>query len=114
MNALVMSIFVFGIYIICLGLCFIFIPNTILTLFKLEKTNEPWIRVLGLVVAILGFYYLVAAQNDLSIFFWATVVGRFSLFTGLLIMVLVKKVKPQVLILGAVDAAGAIWTLLVF
>ncbi len=95
MSTVALSIFVFGIYIICLGLSLIFIPNTILTLFKFEKTNEAWIRVLGLVVAILGFYYIIAAQNDLTPFFWATVIGRFSLFIGLVIMVLSKKPRTN-------------------
>ena len=114
MSATALSIFVFGIYVICLGFVLLFIPNTLLTIFKFEKTNEPWIRILGLVLAILGFYYIVVAQNELTPLFWASIIGRFSLFIGLAGMVLTKKVKPAIMILASVDAIGALWTLLVF
>ena len=114
MSATALSIFVFGIYVICLGIVLLFMPNTILTLFKFEKTNDPWIRVLGLLAAILGFYYIIASQNEMTAFIWASIIGRFSFFIGLAIMVLTKKVKPAILILASVDALGAVWTMLVF
>ena len=114
MSASAISVFVFGIYIIVVGAGFLFIPNTVLPVFKFAKTNEPWIRVLGLIVAILGFYYIIAAQNELTPFFWATVVARFAVLVGFVLLVLTKKAKPMLIGFGIIDAAGGLWTLLTF
>ena len=113
MSASALSILAFGIYLVVIGTGFMLMPNTILPLFKFPKTNEPWIRVLGAVVLILGFYYIIAAQNELSSFFWASVVGRFGILILFSSLVIFKKAKPMLILFGIIDAAGAIWTLLV-
>ncbi len=112
MNPSAISVFVFGIYLLFVGAGFLFIPNTILPLFKLPKTNEPWIRVMAILVALIGYYYLVAAHNDLIPIFWATVYGRFTVFVTFILLVLTKKASPPLILFGAVDAAGAVWTLI--
>ena len=112
MSPSAISIFVFGIYIVLVGAGFLFIPNTVLPLFKFPKTTEPWIRILGIVVAILGFYYIVAAQNELTSFFWATVVGRFTILVSFILLVVTKKAQPMLITFGVIDAAGGLWTLL--
>ncbi len=112
MSPSAISIFVFGIYIVLIGAGFLFIPNTVLPLFKFPKTNEPWIRVLGSVVLILGFYYISAAQNELTPFFWATVVGRFALLVSFIVLVVTKKAQPMLIMFGVIDAAAGLWTLL--
>ena len=113
MNAADISIFVFGIYCIAIvGLGFVFVPNVILPIFKVQKTNEPWIRILGFIVLILGFYYITAGLNGLTAFHWATVWGRFALLVFLVVLSAMKQVKPTAIIFGLVDAAGAAWTLI--
>lgn len=112
MSPSAISIFVFGIYIVLVGAGFLFIPNTVLPIFKFPKTNEPWIRVLGSVVVILGFYYIIAAQNELTPFFWATVIGRFAILVSFIVLVVTKKAKPMLITFGVIDAAGGLWTLL--
>ena len=59
-------------------------------MFKLATTKEPWIRILGLVMVGLGYYYLFTSTNGVTIFYWPTVYARF----------------------GIIDAGGAVWTLL--
>jgi len=112
MSPSAISVFVFGIYIVLIGSGFLFIPNAVLPLFKLPKTNEPWIRVLGIIIAILGFYYIIAAQNELMPFFWATVVGRFAILISFIMLVVTKKAPPVLIMFGVIDAAGGLWTLL--
>ncbi len=113
MSASALSILVFGIYLVVIGTGFILMPNTILPLFKFPKTNEPWIRVMGAVVLVLGFYYIIAAQNELSSFFWATVVGRFGVLILFSSLVIFRKTKPMLILFGIIYAIGAGWTLLV-
>lgn len=112
MSPSAISIFVFGIYVVLVGTGFLFIPNTVLPLLKFPKTNEPWIRVLGSVVVILGFYYIIAAQNELTPFFWATVIGRFALLVSFIVLVVTKKAQPMLIMFGVIDAAAGLWTLL--
>ena len=112
MNSTVLSIFIFGIYLIFVGIGFLFIPNIILPLFKFRKTDEPWIRVMAVLVLIIAFFYLVAAHHNLIPIFWATVYARIFVFLSFTVLVLIKKAQPKLLIFGAVDVLGAIWTLL--
>jgi hypothetical protein len=112
MSPSALSIFVFGLYLVIVGFGFLVIPNTVLPMFKLPKTNEVWIRTLGMVVWVLAFYYIIAAQNELMPFFWATVVGRFGVLLILSTLVATKKGPPVLLLFGVIDALGAIWTYL--
>lgn len=112
MSASALSVLVFGIYLLVIGAEYVFIPNTALGLFKLPKTNEPWIRIMGVVIAVLGFYYIIAAQNELTSFFWATVFGRAGVFVSFILLVIAKKAPPMVILFGTIDLAGGAWTLI--
>jgi len=112
MNPTVLSILVFGIYLIFVGAGFLFIPNILLPLFKFPKTDEPWIRVVGVLVLIIALFYLVAAGYNLTIIFWTTIFGRSFVFLSFAGLVLAKKAKPMLLMFGVIDALGAIWTLI--
>ncbi|MCK4747655.1 MAG: hypothetical protein KAT15_11485 [Bacteroidales bacterium] len=112
MNPTELSILVFGIYLIVVAVGFLFMPNAVLPMFKMPKTNEQWIRVLAVVIGVLAYYYIVAALNNLTPFFWATVYGRFGVLVAFVALVLAKKAKPTLIMFGVIDAAGAIWTLL--
>jgi hypothetical protein len=104
-------LFVFGIYVAIVGAGFLVIPNVLLPIFRFDKTNEVWIRVLGLIVGLVGYYYINAAVHDMPDFYWATCWARFAVFAGFTALVLLKKAKPMLIMFGVVDAAGAVWTL---
>ena len=112
MNPSELSIFVFGIYLVVVAAGFLFIPNAILPLFKMPPAKEQWIRVMAIVAGALAYYYIVAALNDLTPFFWATVYGRFGVFVAFVGLVISKNAKPTLILFGVIDAAGAVWTLL--
>lgn len=110
MNSSTKSIRVFGIYLIGLGLVLLVVPNLLLQTFGLGSTNEPWIRVLGIVVAPLGYYYLMAARSNSTAFFTATVHGRTWLLLAFIALVFLGLAKPMLILFGLVDFAGAAWT----
>ena len=112
MNSATLSILIFGIYLLFVGTGFLFIPNILLPLFKLPKTGEPWIRVVGVLVLIIALFYLVAAYYNLTVIFWTTVFGRSFVLLSFGGLVLTKKAPPMLLMFGAIDALGAVWTLL--
>ncbi len=110
MNSSTKSIQVFGVYLICLGLFLLVLPNLLLQTFGLGSTSEPWIRVLGVVVAALGYYYLIAAKSNSTAFFAATVYGRTWLLLAFIALVFLGLAKPMLILFGVVDFAGAAWT----
>ncbi len=112
MSPSAISIFVFGIYLALVGISFIFIPNAVLPVFKFPKTNEPWVRILGVVIAALSFFYIIAALNELTTFFWASVVERFAILVSFVLLAVIKKTPLTLIMFGVIDAAGGIWTLL--
>jgi hypothetical protein len=99
----------FGIYIVAVGVILLAIPNVLLGVFGIPATDEPWIRILGLVLLALAGYYLVAARNELTDFFQASVAGRVVVGAGLIVMVALWGYWTAV-VFGLVDIAGALWT----
>jgi len=61
---------------VILGATLIVVPNVLLLVFGIAPATEAWIRVLGVVVLVLGTYYIVAARRDLLPFIRPTVWSR--------------------------------------
>jgi hypothetical protein len=69
-----------------------------------------WIRVLGAIITILGFYYLFAARHETRDFFWMTVWRRPAVIVFFIAFVLLDLTKPILILFGVVDLLGAGWT----
>jgi hypothetical protein len=106
------SIFVFGIYLVLLGLALMLVPNLVLAPFGFPATNEVWLRVAGSETAIIGWFFLVSARHGTESFFRATLFARPFLFLSLCAYVLFALAPPQLILFGVVDLLGAAWTFL--
>ena len=104
------SVFVFSIYLFILGAILILIPNVLLSIFAFPETNEVWIRVVGLLIFILGFYYFQASKSEMKNFFQWTVYARASVIIFFIIFVLLGFASPVLILFGFIDAAAALWT----
>jgi len=104
------SILVFGLYLVALGIVLIVAPNFLLGMFFLPSTTEVWIRVLGVVVLYLGFYYTQAARKEMTDFFQWTVYVRPTLILFFFAFVMLGFVGPTLILFGVADLLGAIWT----
>lgn len=104
------TVFAFGCYMFLLGLTLLLVPNLLFGLFHIAATVEVWIRVVGMLVILLSVYYFVCARAEIRLFMlWSarvrgTVILFFSAF------VLAGLAPPALLLLGAIDFAGALWT----
>lgn len=107
------TIYYFGIYLFLVGITLMAAPNFFLSSFQLPPTNEVWIRVVGVLVFSLGYYYVVAAKNNFTPFIQATVYLRFFVLFAFTAFVFMKLVSPILLIMGVIDFLAAIWTQLV-
>jgi hypothetical protein len=104
------SILVFGIYMAVTGLGFLVIPNTLLALFGFPTTDEPWIRVVGLLVLILAFYYVQAARYEVEPLFRWSLYCRPAAFVGFTAFVVLGLAGPMLILFGVIDLLGALWT----
>ena len=104
------SVFIFGLYLGVLGVVLLVIPNFLLGIFQFPSTNEVWIRVVGMLVFLLGGYYILAARKEVTDFFQWTVYLRPTVILFFIAFVLLDYSSPLLILFGAVDLLGAIWT----
>ena len=104
------SIYVFGIYLIVIGGILMGSPNTFLAVLGIAPTPEPWIRVVGMLVMVIGMLDVACARREQTGFFQATVYTRtFALIVFAAFALL--GIAPRILVVfGLIDAAGALWT----
>jgi hypothetical protein len=104
------SLFVFGMYLCGLGLILLFVPNLLLRVFGVPPTNEVWIRINGMFVLCLSFYYVRVARNELTIFIRWTVWARIAVIVYFAAFVLLVSAPKALLLFGLIDLLSAIWT----
>lgn len=106
------SVKIFGAYLILVGAFLAIAPNLLLSLFGFAEAKEVWVRVLGIVAAVIGYYYWYAGAANARAFFVASVHGRVFVFAAFLALVLLGHAAPPLVLFGVVDLAGAVWTYL--
>ena len=104
------SVFVFGLYLFVLGIVLVAAPNFLLGMFFLPDTTEVWVRVTGMLVLFLGFYYAQAARKELTDFFRWTMYPRSSVILFFTAFVLFGIARPPLILFGIADLLGAFWT----
>jgi hypothetical protein len=106
------SIRIFGIYLLVLGPLLMVAPALVLGPFGIPVPTDAWIRVVGVLAAALGCYYLLAARAGLVPFYRATVPVRAFVFVAFLAFALLGLAPATLVLFGSVDLAGAVWTAL--
>ncbi len=104
------SVFVFGIYILVVGTTLMIMPNTLLDLSGLELATDVWVRITGMLIAILGFYYTLCAKQEITYFFKLSVIGRIVPSVVFTIFVLLGFANWQLILFSTIDISCAIWT----
>ncbi|MBI4996092.1 MAG: hypothetical protein HZC22_04180 [Rhodocyclales bacterium] len=104
------SVRVFSIYMIVFGSGLIVAPNLILSIFAVAETHEVWIRIVGLLMLIVGYLDFMASRSELLLFFRWTVAARLAVPVFLIAFVVLGFAPPVLILFGAIDAAGAMWT----
>ena len=106
------SLFVFGVYLCALGVSLLLVPNVLLRVFQAPPTNEVWIRINGMFILCLSFFYVQAARSELTPFIRWTVWARIAVIFFLSAFVLLVSAPKPLLLFGLIDFISAIWTLL--
>jgi hypothetical protein len=105
-----LSVLVFGTYLVVLGLTLLLAPNLLLGLFGIPRTDEVWVRILGVVLVVIGYYQIQAGRNRSDWFMRASVLGRTGIALTLFGLVATGAAPLVIALFGAVDLAGAMWT----
>jgi hypothetical protein len=105
------SVFVFSVYLYLLGFVLVVTPDTLLRIFKFPETDGLWIRVVGMMVIILGFYFSHVARAEIRPFFVWTVIARTSVLLFFIAFVIAGLAPPALILFGVIDFAAAMWTL---
>lgn len=104
------SLFVFGLYLCGLGLTLLVAPNPLLGLFGAPPTSEVWIRLNGMFVLCLSFYYVQASRGELTAFIRWTVWARVAVIFYFAAFVLWLSAPKALLLFGLIDLLAAAWT----
>jgi hypothetical protein len=110
MSSVARSLVVFGWYLAAFGALLVLAPNPTLSVFGLPPTQEVWIRVVGMLVLIIAYYNIRLGPQDLLPYARLTVHARVAVLAFLVAFVVAGLVKPIVILVGAIDVAGAFWT----
>ena len=104
------SMQIFGLYMLFEGLILVTVPQLLLSLLALPQTSDVWVRVAGIALMVLAYYYLMTARTNLQAFFPLTVPTRIFQFVMFLVFVTLGLVKWTVLMPAAVEMASGVWT----
>lgn len=110
MSAAAKSVYYFSFYLFLTGLTLIFIPNIFLSTLQLPETNEIWIRVVGVLVICIGYYYFKMSAAENTMFLGFTVIARVFVFICFTAFVLLKLAPAVLAGFGVIDLVCAVWT----
>lgn len=105
------SVFFFGIYLLLTGVILCLIPEKFISTLKLPEIPTAWVRLMGILVIILGSYYIIGARNNLKPFIKGTIYLRLFFFTGVMVLFVSGQMPKEILPLGIIDLLGAAWTI---
>lgn len=106
------TVIVFGVYLMVAGVVLVVAPNALLRPIGFEPTTEPWVRIIGGISIALGYYYLQAGRQGVEAFIRWTARSRPAMCAFFIVLALLRLAKPQLVLFGVIDLAGAIWTTL--
>ena len=100
----------FGIYLLALALALLTVPNVLLQIFGIPATQEAWIRVLGMVVGFLGYYYVRHGAGAVRSFLEMTIQVRLSVPVFFFAFIMLAAAPWQLMLFAVFDVLGAGWT----
>lgn len=100
----------FGVYLSILGSLLVVAPNAPLRLLGFEPTEEHWVRVVGMLVLFLAYYYIQVARGKVTDPYLWTVYARATVIVFFTAFVLADLAPPVLVLFGVFDLSFAAWT----
>jgi uncharacterized protein YjeT (DUF2065 family) len=106
------SVFVFGVYVVTVGILVTFAPAAIPRVLQFPPATDEWIRMVGILSLVIGGYDIVSGRSNAEANVRASVPIRVGFAVCCCALVALRLMPPQLLPLAAIDVAGAVWTAL--
>ncbi len=104
------TVWFFGIYLIAEGLFLLLAPSWILSTIGIPDPDSVWRIILGFVVAILGYYYIRNAKENLTPFFGFTVQIRILQFVFFIWLYFFDSGTLALVGFSFIEFAAGLWT----
>ncbi|MEQ8906639.1 hypothetical protein [Ekhidna sp.] len=110
MNKPAKTVWFFGIYLIVEGLFLMLAPASILSAIGIPDPESVWRIVLGFVVAVLGYYYIRNAKENLTPFFGFTVQVRIIQFVFFIWLYVFERGTLALVGFSFIEFVAGMWT----
>lgn len=110
MNYAAKTVFTFGLYMLGQGAILLLVPNLLLGIVGLPLASEVWVRVVGIAVTVLGFFYVMAARENFHPFFRWTLISRTFQLLAFIGLVVTDLTSPIVLAFAGIEFLSGVWT----
>ncbi|MFC0213366.1 hypothetical protein ACFFK0_13030 [Paenibacillus chartarius] len=110
MSAIARTVYVFGLYLILLGIALLLVPGWLDALLGVDPEDNGWLRLSGLLAAVTGTLYCGIAVNGSAGLCRLTIVTRIGAAVMLAVLVSLGQLPGSFLVLAWIDAAGGLWT----
>ncbi len=112
MSRAALSVFIFAIYLIFLGITFLFFPELMFSILAEQNPPDVVSRVLGMIFLFLAYYFIRASleEEGMKKFFMWTAQTRATVIIFLIVYVILELVSPLIILFGVIDFAFAAWT----
>lgn len=102
----------FGCYVSLTGTALVIAPGPTLDFLRTARTDEHWIRLLGMTAIVLGAYYIVAGRAEFTVFARASLWGRIAIAAGFSTFVALGIAPVLLLGIAGNEMLGVLWTTL--
>ncbi len=106
------SLIGFGCYVSFTGAALVIAPGPTLDFLRTARTDEHWIRLLGMTAIVLGAYYIVAGRAELMVLARASLWGRIAMAAGFSTFVALGIAPVLLLGIAGNEMLGVLWTTL--
>jgi len=112
MSRAAMSVLIFGIYLVFLGISFLFVQEILFSLLAYPTSPDISSRVLGMIFLILAYLFIRAGLDEegMKKFYMWTVHIRSVVILFHIVFVTLQLVSPLIILFGGIDLAAALWT----
>ena len=107
MTRAALSVYMYGLYLISSGLPFLLIPHFTLGMFGLSAGDDLWVRFVGVLIAIIGSFYVAAVLTRSDRMLSWSVPARYTTATFMAVMVALEEAGLALLIFASLDALTA-------
>jgi len=104
------TIWYFGIYLLVEGAFLMIAPSSVLAAIGIPEPESVWRTILGFVVAVLGYYYVRNAKENLVPFFGFTVQVRILQLVFFIWLYVFDRGSLSLVLFSFIEFAAGMWT----